>query len=298
LFPLGALFFNHGCNPNTAFVGLPNGQLAFRTIRSVQKDEELVVSYIDIYSDRDERRQELLATKHFWCKCKRCASPLEKSIDRFLQGVVCNQCEKDVYMIPATNIDLLMKGERSLMIENTFKCVSCGHELEGQILRQSLDEAYSKYAAGMAYIKQKRDYRRGGQQLEALTKKSGHKKGDIHFLHSIRFNSYIPLMNCMRYNGNLKGAIEANKSILSLMEQYATVGGLPSNTSEHSDYWQNLGELCEKMANESPNATLKKKWLKEARHAFVQALNVRVVTFGKTHLKTQHMQQSIDKIKL
>ncbi len=90
----------------------------------------------------------------------------------------------------------------------------------------------------------------------------------------------------------LKGAIEANKSILSLMEQYATVGGLPSNTSEHSDYWQNLGELCEKMANESPNATLKKKWLKEARHAFVQAFNVRVVTFGKMHLKTQHMQQN------
>lgn len=57
LFPIGAMFFNHSCNPNTAFVGVENGKLAFRTIRPVKKDEELVVSYIDIYAPRDERRQ-------------------------------------------------------------------------------------------------------------------------------------------------------------------------------------------------------------------------------------------------
>ncbi|ORE06692.1 SET domain-containing protein, partial [Rhizopus microsporus var. microsporus] len=298
LFPLGALFFNHGCNPNTAFVGLPNGQLAFRTIRSVQKDEELVVSYIDIYSNRDERRQELLATKHFWCKCKRCTSPMEKSVDRLLSGIVCHQCAKDVYIIPPTNIDILLKGQLSVSTEPSFKCAACRHEVEGDQLRTVLGEAEKSYAAGMTHIRQKRDFRSGGQQLERLTKHATIEKGKLHPLHSLRFNSYIPLMNCMRYNGNLKGAIETNKSIISLIEQYATIGGLPGNTSELSDYWQNLGELCQKMASECSSVILEKKWLKEARHAFQQALNIRSVVFGQSHPKVHHIQQSMNQIKV
>lgn len=57
LFPVGALFFNHSCNPNAAFVGLNKGRLVFRTIRQVQPEEEIAVSYIDLYASRDERRQ-------------------------------------------------------------------------------------------------------------------------------------------------------------------------------------------------------------------------------------------------
>jgi SET and MYND domain-containing protein len=54
---VGALFFNHSCNPNAAFVGLSKGRLVFRTIRHVQPEEEIAVSYIDLYASRDERRQ-------------------------------------------------------------------------------------------------------------------------------------------------------------------------------------------------------------------------------------------------
>ncbi|KAG1466671.1 hypothetical protein G6F56_004642 [Rhizopus delemar] len=297
LFPLGALFFNHSCNPNTAFVGLPNGKLAFRTIRPVKKDEELVVSYIDIYSDRDERRRELLATKHFWCKCKRCAGPVEKSIDRFLQGIICHQCEKDAYLVPATSIEHLVKGEKNVMLENTFRCATCGHQIERKELQGALEAAHEKYTAGMAYIRQYGDYNKGREQLEELTKQPT-KGGGVHTLNSIRFNSYIPLMNCLRYNGDLKGAVQVNKSILSLIEHYSEVGGLPKNTPEYSDFAQNLGELCEKVASQSGSAILKKKWLKEAQQAYAQALNARSVTFGKTHPKAQIVQQAINKIKL
>ncbi|KAI9255497.1 hypothetical protein BY458DRAFT_480508 [Sporodiniella umbellata] len=297
LFPLGALFFNHSCNPNTAFVGLPNGQLAFRTIRPVKKDEELVVSYIDVYSCRDERRQELLTTKHFWCKCKRCTETMEKSVDRFLQGVVCHKCEKDVYLVPATNIDHLIRGKTSVILEKSFKCASCGYEINQEELKTALEAINETYAKGITHIQQHGDYAKARQQLEKAAKQP-EKGGNACSIHSVRFNSLIPLMNCLRHGGDLKNAIQVNKSILFLIEQYADIGGLPKNTQEYSDFAQNLGELCEKVANQSGNSILKKKWMKEAHKAYSQALASRSVTFGKAHHKTLIIEQALRKVKI
>lgn len=296
MFPLGALFFNHSCNPNTAFIGLSNGQLAFRTIRPVSKDEELVVSYIDLYSDRDERRQELLLSKHFWCKCKRCTSPMEKSVDRFLQGIVCTQCEDDVYVVPATSVEHLSKGNRNLQLEQgSFECAKCESEIPCDQVRGPLENASKTYMLGMSAIRQERNYRRGAEKLEQITKCNSNRGGDLHLLNAFRLNSLIPLMNCKRYNGDLKGAIEVNKSILVMMEQYAIECLLPANTSEISDFWQNLGELSSAMANETKgrSSILEKKWLKEARTSFSHALKVRTVVFGKNHPKTKHIEKHI-----
>ncbi|OBZ88940.1 N-lysine methyltransferase SMYD2 [Choanephora cucurbitarum] len=299
LFPLGALFFNHGCNPNTAFVGLPNGQLAFRTIRPVNKDEELVVSYIDLCSDRDERRQDLLNSKHFWCKCKRCSSSMDKSVDRFLQGIICKECQRDVYVIPPTPVEHLTKGNRNLYLEKgTFSCAQCSHEVSADKLQTVIDQANKTYTLGMAAIRQERNYRKGSEKLEVLTKSHSTRGFELHSLNSFRLNSLIPLMNCKRYNGDLKGAIDVNKSILNLMEQYADLGGLPGNTSEISDYWQNLGELCDKKAKESQgrSSVLEGKWLKEAKHAFTTALRIRSIVFGENHPKTLLVQKVIESL--
>ena len=296
LFPLGALFFNHGCNPNTAFIGLPNGQLAFRTIRPISKDEELVVSYIDLFSDRDERRQELLLSKHFWCKCKRCSSPIEKSVDRFLQGIICTACRDDVYVIPPTSVEILLKGSRQIYkTEQELKCAQCGHTTSCESVRTPLEAAEKTYHQGMGAIRQDGDYKRGAEKLELLTKSQATQGGDLHTLNSYRFNAYIPLMNCKRRMGNLTGAIEVNKSILTLMKQYSEVGLLPENTAEISDFWQNLGELCDKQATEakSRSSVLEKKWLKEARNAFSHALKIRCIVFGKNHPKTKYIEKYI-----
>ncbi|KAI7891755.1 uncharacterized protein EV154DRAFT_507132 [Mucor mucedo] len=296
LFPLAALFFNHSCNPNCMFVGLPDGKLSMRTIRPVSKDEELVVTYIDLYSDRDERRQELFETKHFWCKCKRCASPIEKSVDRFLQGVLCDRCDEDVYVIPPTSMENLVKGQRNLYTSTVpFKCASCGDESSPDAVRQHLEDANKIYSLGMTAIRQKRDYKRGAEKLELLTKSESSHGGELHILNSYRFNSYIPLMNCKRHSGDMKGAIEVNKFILIMLEQYSEIGLLPGNTSEISDFWQNLGELCDKMATESRGRShvLEKKWLKEARTAFVRALKMRTIVFGKNHPKTKFVEKFV-----
>lgn len=250
------------------------------------------MSYIDLYSDRDERRQELLQSKHFWCKCKRCTSPMEKSVDRFLQGVVCSKCKEDVYIIPATSVEHLSKGQRNLYLEQgNFKCGKCGSEASSDQVRKPLESANKSYMLGMSAIRQERNYRRGAEKLEQITKSGG----DLHALNAFRLNSLIPLMNCKRHNGDLKGAIEVNKSIIAMMEQYASEGSLPANTSEISDFWQNLGELCSSMANESKgrSSVLEKKWLKEARAAFSHALKVRSVVFGKPHPKTKLIEEYI-----
>lgn len=41
---------------------------------------------------RSARRGELLRSKHFLCQCERCVEPVDKSVDRFLDGYVCREC--------------------------------------------------------------------------------------------------------------------------------------------------------------------------------------------------------------
>ncbi|CAO3589910.1 unnamed protein product [Absidia cylindrospora] len=306
LFPVGALFFNHSCNPNAAFVGLNKGQLIFRTIRPVQQDEEIAVSYIDLYASRDERRQNLLETKHFWCKCKRCASPMDASVDRFLHGVVCTSCAQDVYVIPPASIEDISRGQTKLYStkdDDVWPCAKCGHVATVKTVRSTIEQAQAKYRTGMTCIRKEKNYRRARKELEPLVY-VGQKKakltdasslpspplqpGELHPQDAIRFNASIPLMNCLRYENDLKCAADVNRMILDFMQQQAKLH-LPENTSEVSDFWQNLGELCDSVAKDyrsSNRIPLEKKWNKDARNAFDQAAKVRSIVFGPDHPKT------------
>ncbi|KAI8335584.1 hypothetical protein BC941DRAFT_472239 [Chlamydoabsidia padenii] len=299
LFPLGALFFNHSCNPNAAFIGLNKGQLAFRTIRPVQPDEEIVVSYIDLYASRDERRQNLLETKHFWCKCKRCASPMDASVDRFLHGVVCTACAQDVYVIPPSSIEDISRGQTKLYStkdDEVWPCANCKSVATAKTIRETIKEAQVKYMEGIKCIRKERNYRRARKEFEPLVYFGNQKKskptpltpGELHPQDAIRFNASIPLMNCLRYENDLKCAVDVNKMILDFMDQQAKQH-LPENTSEAADFWQNLGELCDSMAKEYRQADrlpLENKWKKDAREAYAQAAKIRSIVFGPEHPKT------------
>ncbi|KAI9093817.1 hypothetical protein DFS34DRAFT_630444 [Phlyctochytrium arcticum] len=97
LFPLGSLFFKHSCAPNCHFTA-DKGVLTYRTIKQVKAGEELLVSHIELFQPRSTRRQELMTTKQIKCDCTRCRIPLRKSVDRFLDGVLCDRCHKGVYL--------------------------------------------------------------------------------------------------------------------------------------------------------------------------------------------------------
>ncbi len=70
LYPLCAIF-NHSCYPNSLFVS-EGANLTFRTIRPVDKHEELTVNYVALYAPRTQRRKELWVEKKFFCMCRRC----------------------------------------------------------------------------------------------------------------------------------------------------------------------------------------------------------------------------------
>lgn len=106
IYPLSAKL-NHSCFPSAEYrlrptllpdagsnhVGrLAGAPLSMTLTRVVRSGEEITDCYTDMYTDRITRRNELLRAKQFICHCERCDMPLEKSIDRYLDGICCPNC--------------------------------------------------------------------------------------------------------------------------------------------------------------------------------------------------------------
>jgi hypothetical protein len=70
-----ASFFNHSCTPDLLYHCIGNGEVYFQALRSIQKDEEIFVSYYHkLLTDTASRRQCLLQTWEFHCMCQACAN--------------------------------------------------------------------------------------------------------------------------------------------------------------------------------------------------------------------------------
>lgn len=83
LFPALSVF-PHSCAPNCFF--LARGPLLYvRTVVDVKKGEALTASYVSLTEPRGTRQQLLEAERHITCNCPRCAEPLKKSVDRWLE---------------------------------------------------------------------------------------------------------------------------------------------------------------------------------------------------------------------
>ncbi|PRP82961.1 hypothetical protein PROFUN_09912, partial [Planoprotostelium fungivorum] len=131
--PLTATFFNHSCAPNCIYQGSKGGSLQVRTIRKVNAGEELVVHYVDIFAPRYERRQKLMETKHFWCKCKRCIVPFDQSPDRFLNAYKCRKCKKGHITFDPISKPEDLKNGRS---DEEYKCDTCKEEIEPESINE------------------------------------------------------------------------------------------------------------------------------------------------------------------
>lgn len=290
------MFFNHSCEPNCNFVGLRDGQLEFRTLKNVAIGEELSVSYIDLFAPRNERRGNLLYTKQFWCKCKRCTTPMEKSVDRFLNGVVCRQCQKGVYVIPAAQIDGEMPKQDGTS-DNTYPCSQCGHAAPHTLVASAIEKADKQYHQGITMVRQ-RKYGRAKEIFNTLIKsqenvKSGHA---LHQYNAILMNSCVPLMNCFMFEDNYLGAIHVNRQILSKLKDS---GAVAENSPEIGDFLFNFGELCLSLAkNSGDKAVVEQRWKQEAEKAFSECVKLREIAFGDTHAKTDTAKTMLDSCKL
>ncbi|KAJ3155283.1 hypothetical protein HDU86_004373 [Geranomyces michiganensis] len=118
LFPMGALFFRHSCAPNCHFTA-DKGVLTYRVIKPLKAGEELLVSHIELFQTRAIRKQELMTTKQIKCECTRCRTPLRKSADRFLDGVLCSKCHVGVLLDESEFKEIYPKAEDAEAKEET-----------------------------------------------------------------------------------------------------------------------------------------------------------------------------------
>lgn len=103
----------HSCVPNAHFYAALDGTVCVRALQPISEGEEVVLSFTDLYTGRIDRWVLLATTKysnHYvdagkkrvrigrCCHCSRCKGSLDKSSERFLQGFLCRQCGKDVYV--------------------------------------------------------------------------------------------------------------------------------------------------------------------------------------------------------
>ncbi|KAH7294566.1 hypothetical protein KP509_27G007700 [Ceratopteris richardii] len=88
IFPFVSML-NHSCRPNCCFYSEGN-VMHVRATKDITKNSELCLSYINLYEARGTRKEQLAVSKHFDCACSRCTEPLTSSVDRFLEGVLCN----------------------------------------------------------------------------------------------------------------------------------------------------------------------------------------------------------------
>ena len=80
---------NHSCDPNVSFSSSSQNFMKFTALKRIEVGEEICSSYVaDLYSTpRRARRQRLLETKNFFCKCPRCTG-----IDD-CRGLICKEAD-------------------------------------------------------------------------------------------------------------------------------------------------------------------------------------------------------------
>ncbi|KAF2270406.1 SET domain-containing protein [Lojkania enalia] len=73
---------NHSCDPN-AFIVMDGSEAVIRTLKPIEKDEEILISYIDTTNPYARRQSELQARWFFTCRCKKCQKGATCSEDKW-----------------------------------------------------------------------------------------------------------------------------------------------------------------------------------------------------------------------
>jgi hypothetical protein len=99
LFPAASLL-NHSCEPNACTSFCPPSDvydtpeivrpvIAIRALKNIRKNEEVTISYIDLYQSTNNRQRQLLAHYYFVCQCIRCTS--YRQMDNCIDAYTCSR---------------------------------------------------------------------------------------------------------------------------------------------------------------------------------------------------------------
>ncbi|KAJ1958753.1 hypothetical protein GGI12_004658 [Dipsacomyces acuminosporus] len=306
IFPFSSLYFSHSCSPNCVFIGEQNGLLYIRTIADVAANADLTVSYVELYQPREQRRRELLLSRHFWCKCRRCSTLLSRSVDRFMDGIQCTECKKGVMIFEETkevqDINELMTDISALdqEIQGKFaECETCPAKIEVTKLVEVLKAAITDY--GNAHIAlQQGDALKGRFLLEKFIR----DYEDAHILHPYNaylVNSYMTLVRTCTHLDEIDRAIKYNGIVLERMQ--GAEGALPENYPRLADFSVSLGDMCikqakKKSANRTPaGRSITRRYLKDARTALEFALKARSVIYGEDSPRAYEAKRLLEEAK-
>eukprot|EP00897_Mesotaenium_endlicherianum_P008832 jgi/Mesen1/7978/ME000425S07183 len=123
LFPFVSIL-NHSCSPNCCFVS-ERDVMYVRATQNVPAGTELCLPYINLYEPRYVRQQQLQATKYFDCACERCSEPLAASLDRFVEGVLCNGKGCKGLLLPSCALDPARASAST-----SWECDTCQRKID------------------------------------------------------------------------------------------------------------------------------------------------------------------------
>ncbi|KAJ3145394.1 hypothetical protein HDU89_007149 [Geranomyces variabilis] len=270
LFPMGALFFRHSCAPNCHFTA-DKGVLTYRVIKPLKAGEELLVSHIELFQSRAIRKQELMTTKQIKCECSRCRTPLRKSADRFLDGVLCHKCHhgvlldetefKEIYSQtdaaetkeePAAEAEVAKIDEndkrtpeerkaaeheeklRAELMKKRVRCDECGHEQTLLDVELTRIQAQRDYQQIYQFVTAKQD-----NEIIRYFRMFIDKYKDVLHPYNVHVvNAHLPLLNSYKAKKDWAACLPLIKHLISVYEKSNIV---PPVRHEFIELYSELG---------------------------------------------------------
>ncbi|CAB3250327.1 unnamed protein product [Arctia plantaginis] len=113
LYPVSGLM-NHCCISNTRHNFNADHQMTVTAVKPIRAGTEIVSCYTGLLWGTPARRTHLYKTKHFLCKCVRCADPTERGT--LLGALKCFSTECPGYLLPI----------EPLNSSTAWRCLECG----------------------------------------------------------------------------------------------------------------------------------------------------------------------------
>lgn len=113
LYPVSGLM-NHNCVSNTRYSYNEDYQMAVKAVKPIRAGSEIFTSYTGILWGTPARRTHLYKTKHFFCKCERCADPTERGT--LLAALKCFTPECPGSLLPIAPLNS----------SSSWRCLECG----------------------------------------------------------------------------------------------------------------------------------------------------------------------------
>ncbi|KYR02783.1 hypothetical protein DLAC_00245 [Tieghemostelium lacteum] len=288
-----AALLNHSCEPNTYF-SVDGESIEFRLIKETAIDETIYDTYVDLLQPTINRQKTLLQNKNFLCKCSRCLSPSENG--RYFSSIKCKKCDIG-YLSPKVT-----QNAQTLQLEQHWSCQNnCSISEDNQSLDKKLLDIQT--------LLDKQSFQTL-QSLEEYKISVENALNELHQNHYLQLQYHLTMTKFYKIFQDLHKAINHCRKLTKLVEII-----LDHPSGESVDCYFKLGELCENLvfslsqkinASKSQGITNEitqlgndiRSLLKECNDSYKKSLELAVLCYGESNIKTLFISDSYNKSKV